>query len=513
MGLTPEDACAAWLAAPRGGILLTGDAAAAGRLFRELRSRVPHVAVSPSMDAADGERLAARARAEARAGGGARRPVVAVGAADAMADAGPAAVPPGRVLAFAADPAEVPSWLLRRCALLVHVPRVVDPAVTRSLVDDAAPALPDVSSGAPRPEEAVALLAKYGIADHDLDADAAVLAGLSGPGWDGAALVAAYVVAPRVGEPPEEIQPPEPAPAPEHDDRPEDERERDDAPRDDRPDDRGDDRDREGRERDGERDGRRDDRAPSDDVDAAAPPPPRRAGRARDRRPWPGRRGALQDGADHGRVVRRTRWREGLRLDVPATLAAAAPWQPARRAATGRDGLVLDASDLRAGVRASRGAGLAILVVDASGSMGRGAIRAAKATAMAILDEGYRRRDRVAIVVARGPEAVIGLPPTRSMSRARDCLRALPVGGGTPLASGLLAAAELAAKHDPERVRVLLLTDGRANVALSDGGDPRADAVRALGVLRGRCGDVAVIPLASRSRRRRGDPTAWLTGG
>lgn len=490
--MTPEAACAAWLAAPRGGLLLTGDAAAAGRLFRELRSRVPHVAVSPSMGAADGERLAARA------GGG----VVAVAAADAMADAGPAAVPPGRVLAFAADPASVPDWLLRRCTMLVHVPHVVDPATTRALVDGAAAELPPVDLAEPRVEDAVALLAAYGIADHDLDADAAVLAGISGPGWDGIALVASFVVAPRVGEPPEEIAPP-PPPEPAGPNRP-------DEP--DRPDERGHDDDRLDAAAGTPDDDAPDDRAPGDGSEAAAPPPPRRAGRARDRRPWPGRRGALQEGADHGRVVRRTRWREGLRLDVPATLAAAAPWQPARRRATGRDGLILDASDLRAGIRSSRGAGLAILVVDASGSMGRGAIQAAKATAMAILDEGYRRRDRVAIVVARGPEAALGLPPTRSVSRARDCLRALPVGGGTPLASGLLMAADIAARHDPERVRVLLLTDGRANVALSPGGDPRADAVRALGVLRGRCGDVAVLPLVSRARRRRGDPTAWLTG-
>jgi len=95
------------------------------------------------------------------------------------------------------------------------------------------------------------------------------------------------------------------------------------------------------------------------------------------------------------------------------------------------------------------------------------------------LADCYVRRDRVALLAFRGQGAELVLPPTRSLVRAKRCLAALPGGGGTPLASGLDAARVLA--EDVARrggtPLVVLLTDGRANVARDgSGGRERAGA-------------------------------------
>ena len=151
-----------------------------------------------------------------------------------------------------------------------------------------------------------------------------------------------------------------------------------------------------------------------------------------------------------------------------------------------------------------------MIVVDASGSMARTTVRRAKGIALATLNRAYQDRAQVAIVLARGRTASVGLPPTRATARARNSLRALPTGGGTPLASALVLAARLAARHPPAQVETLILTDGRANVALTPGGDPHADAARAMAELGRRCRSVVVENLAP---RHRATDAAWLWQG
>jgi magnesium chelatase subunit D len=81
------------------------------------------------------------------------------------------------------------------------------------------------------------------------------------------------------------------------------------------------------------------------------------------------------------------------------------------------------------------------------------------------------------------------LPPTRSLARAKRSLAGLPGGGGTPLAAGLDATFVLAdlIRRKGQTPTVVLLTDGRANVARDGGqGRPRAveDAMNAAKQLR-----------------------------
>src|SRR5664280_2042472 len=89
-----------------------------------------------------------------------------------------------------------------------------------------------------------------------------------------------------------------------------------------------------------------------------------------------------------------------------------------------------------------------------------------------------RRRDRVGMVTFRGTGAEVVLPPTSSVEVGAARLAALPTGGRTPLAAGLLRAADVLRverMRDPRRrPLVVLLTDGRATA-----GGAVGDALRA----------------------------------
>ena len=168
-----------------------------------------------------------------------------------------------------------------------------------------------------------------------------------------------------------------------------------------------------------------------------------------------------------GRTVgARPAGRERGQLHLPATIRAAAPHQD-RRGRGNHQRLRLTASDLRLAVTEGRESNLVLLVVDASGSMAaRRRMTAVKAAAMSLLLDAYQRRDKVGLITFRGAGATLALPPTSSIDVAARRLADLPSGGRTPLAEGLLCAAEtlrLERIRDPRRRPLLVLvTDGRA---------------------------------------------------
>ncbi len=164
--------------------------------------------------------------------------------------------------------------------------------------------------------------------------------------------------------------------------------------------------------------------------------------------------GARRAGREHGQV------------HLPATIRAAAPHQD-QRGRSFDQRLRLTASDLRLAVTEGRESNLVLLVVDASGSMAaRRRMTAVKAAAMSLLLDAYQRRDKVGLITFRGAGATLALPPTSSIDVAARRLADLPSGGRTPLAEGLLCAAEtlrLERIRDPRRRPLLVLvTDGRA---------------------------------------------------
>jgi magnesium chelatase subunit D len=124
-------------------------------------------------------------------------------------------------------------------------------------------------------------------------------------------------------------------------------------------------------------------------------------------------------------------------------------------------------SDLRATVRRGRESNIFVLLLDTSGSMAaRRRSATVSTTALSLLNDAYRRRDRVALLAFRGTGATVVVPPTGSVELAARRLRDLPVGGRTPLAAGLEAVGQLVRRErwrDPARRPILvLITDGRA---------------------------------------------------
>lgn len=185
--------------------------------------------------------------------------------------------------------------------------------------------------------------------------------------------------------------------------------------------------------------------------------------------------GAARKGNRRGRPLpsRPGRMGDGARVDLVATLRVAAPWQKLR---TG-PGVRVRAGDLRFRRFEEKSDRLLVFAVDASGSAALARLGEAKGAVELLLAQAYARRDHVALIGFRGAGAEVLLPPTRSLVQTKRRLAALPGGGGTPLAAGLKAALGMAdqARRRGLTPTVIVLTDGRANIAL----DGRADRARA----------------------------------
>ncbi|MCI0487373.1 MAG: magnesium chelatase ATPase subunit D [Blastocatellia bacterium] len=205
-------------------------------------------------------------------------------------------------------------------------------------------------------------------------------------------------------------------------------------------------------------------------------------------------RSARASANSSGRYVRSTAHRTGAaKIAIDATLRAAAPFQLSRKKrestaegqTTTSKRVKLMKGDLRYKKFKRRSGMLFIFVVDASGSMALNRMAQAKGALTRLLEEAYLHRDRVALVSFRGEGAEVLLPPTRSVELARRLIDALPAGGATPVAAGLVRAIELARLARAQHIRhsmLVLFTDGRANVGLHTGSiterNARASAIK-----------------------------------
>ena len=210
----------------------------------------------------------------------------------------------------------------------------------------------------------------------------------------------------------------------------------------------------------------------------------------------------------------------GKRLALIDTLRTAAPWQTIRRNESGNPDpgkIHVRKSDLRVHHFEERQESLTIFAVDASGSSALSRLAEAKGAVELMLAEAYVKRSQVALIAFRKEGAEVLLPPTRSLTRARRALSALPGGGGTPLAAGLIAARQLAeaARKRGQTPTIAMLTDGKGNVML-DGSANRqgakaemqevAKAIAALDL------NSIVIDISPRSRPEAADLAAALRG-
>ncbi|MFN7225250.1 MAG: magnesium chelatase subunit D [Paracoccaceae bacterium] len=216
--------------------------------------------------------------------------------------------------------------------------------------------------------------------------------------------------------------------------------------------------------------------------------------------------GAERGGNRRGRPLpsRPGKLGSGARIDLVATLRAAAPWQPLRRRAAQSDAVLLvRASDIRIKRFRETSDRVLIFAVDASGSSAFARLAEIKGAVELLLAQAYARRDHVALVAFRGIGAELILPPTRSLVQTKRRLQGLPGGGGTPLAAGMqvaLVAASQARAHGLTPT-IALLTDGRGNIALDGGADrvrAEEDALRLARAIRGAGLPAVVIDTANR---------------
>ncbi len=133
------------------------------------------------------------------------------------------------------------------------------------------------------------------------------------------------------------------------------------------------------------------------------------------------------------------------------------------------------AVDLQERIRMPTAGNRYVFVIDSSGShAARQRMRTVKGAITGLLNRSFKRGDEVALIVFRGTSAQVILEPTQMLPDALAALEYLPTGGRTPLAAALHQAR---AYLTPETL-LIVLTDGRANVALH-GGEPWQEALDA----------------------------------
>ena len=257
------------------------------------------------------------------------------------------------------------------------------------------------------------------------------------------------------------------------------------------------------------------------DVLAALPFRAARGGRSGSRGSTDGRRGRHVASVPGGP-------REG-RLDVIATLRAAARWQRLRSqrvAGKGSDAdrprrarrLAIRAEDLRVKRFRDKAGALFLFAVDASGSMALNRMRQAKGAVHALLERAYVNRDRVALMSFRGASADLLLPPTGSVELLRRAVDHIPTGGGTPIAAALVAAldvAQQARRRGLQNVVLVLLTDARANIGLKADRAGVEEELRQVALAAGSAGLKSLVIDTQRNYLSQGTArklAAWLGG-
>ena len=217
-------------------------------------------------------------------------------------------------------------------------------------------------------------------------------------------------------------------------------------------------------------------------VETGRPFQPRRLATPLDRltRRAAGKRSFTRTHRKRGRYVT-TRPGRPRETDIAfdATLRQAAPHQIHRS----HDGVALAIApqDILGKMRIRRTANLILFAVDASWSMAaEKRMVATKGAILSLLTDAYQRRDHVALITFQRDSAKLVLPPTSSIDLAKKALHEIPVGGKTPLTSGLLLAHQVIIcerRRNPEVMPLMiLLTDGAGNVSLL-GKPPQQEAL------------------------------------
>ena len=130
-------------------------------------------------------------------------------------------------------------------------------------------------------------------------------------------------------------------------------------------------------------------------------------------------------------------------------------------------------SDLHEKVRDSRSGLRYLFLIDSSGShAAQEKMRLVKGAILSMLNRSFRKGDEIVLLAFRGTDARVLLEPCQQIEDAAIALEYLATGGRTPLAHAL----ELARTYLTPATLLIVLSDGRANVAVG-GGDPWQEAL------------------------------------
>lgn len=206
---------------------------------------------------------------------------------------------------------------------------------------------------------------------------------------------------------------------------------------------------------------------------------------------------AAADRCDCGPVVRSRQSDFPIELDMRATLSHAlretGSMQPR-------------SIDLHERVRLPKTGSRYLFVIDSSGShAAQQRMRTVKGAISGLLNRSFKRGDEVALIVFKGTSAQVILEPTGMLPDALAALEYLPTGGRTPLA----AALDQARAYVTPETLLILLTDGRANVAL-DNGDPWQEALDAARLIT--CSAIVVDTESATQRLGQCDQLAEILG-
>ena len=188
------------------------------------------------------------------------------------------------------------------------------------------------------------------------------------------------------------------------------------------------------------------------------------------KRPRSGRRSKIESNLGPGKQIGfMIPKNASMDIAFAATFRAAAPHQIYRD--HGNLAIAVEYDDLREKRKSRRAAQTILFLVDASGSMGaHQRMMQTKGAVLSLLNDAYKKRDRVGMVTFNGNKARVLLPPTSDRERARKILKQLPVGGRTPLAKGLSVANEALKKYSlkmkNEILLLVVISDGKANIIM-----------------------------------------------
>ncbi len=195
------------------------------------------------------------------------------------------------------------------------------------------------------------------------------------------------------------------------------------------------------------------------------------------------------DGSKRGGRTSGFRIPEGKTSDpaLGATIRAAAPYQRSRQP-RGLS-IAITPSDIRENIRTRQSSCSFLFAVDVSGSLvNTGALDEAIKGVRAMLEDGYVRRDRVALLTFGQNVINLAVPFTRNVESVFESLRRTVTGGSTPLGEALLTInkymTNYVRKNPEEKCFVILITDAEADRSVVEGYEPWAELRRIAATVR-----------------------------